>query len=673
MRKRLPTLPPVEECTTGTPLWAPTEKMKEQSNIKRYMDWLEEHYELTFDSYNELWEWSIEELPTFWKTMYEYFRFDSPYEDVLTKFQMPGVEWFTGARVNYAEHILRDAKDSSIAVYSKSETRTDRVRTWQELRTDVMKLATYFRTLGVKKGERVVAYMPNIYESVVAMLATAAIGAVWSSTAPEFGSASVIDRFAQIEPTVFITVGGYRHHGELYDRRDEVNDMIAQLPTLKHVIFVPYAFAAPDTPKLHLWPEIMHQVEVDEETFIFEPVEFNEPLWILYSSGTTGIPKAIVHSHGGVLIEMYKLTTFHLDLREGDTMFFYTTTGWMMFNLLVSGLLTKSSIVLYDGSPTYPDTYKLWEIVDQTNATMFGSSPAYIQQMRRAEIVPGEQFKLRSLRSMLLSGSPASAEVFHWIYSNVKRDLWLTSQSGGTDVCSGFIGAIPTEPVRAGEIQVRMLGVGAQAYDELGHRVVEEVGELVITDPMPSMPIYLWNDPEKELYRETYFSMFPKVWQHGDYVEFHEDGSSIVYGRSDSILNRNGVRIGTGEIYTAIEKSPYVKDSLVVHIELPTGESFMPLFVVVQEGMRWSDSTSDELKEVIRKKFTKRHVPDAVYAVHAIPYTLTMKKMEVPVRRLLQGEPLEEVASLEAMHNPEAMEDYTEFYETVMKPMIENL
>lgn len=671
-RKRLPKLPPIEEIREGTYLWSANDKTKQNANITKYMNWLREEKQLDFKNYEQLWQWSVEEMEDFWQSIYEYFPFDheEPYESVMSTKQMPKTKWFEGAHANYAEHILKDADLSRIAVYSKSETRTDVVKTWKELTNDVLKLATYLREHGIRKGDRVAGYLPNIYEAVVSLLATASVGAIWTSVSPDFGLESAMARFGQVKPKLIIAVGGYTYKGIQYDRREEVRQMKAQLPSVEGVIFVPYVFAAPKNDYIHLWPEIMNTPPIALEDFQFEQMKFNDQLWILYSSGTTGKPKGMVHTHGGILLEMYKANAFHLDLTYRDTMFFYTTTGWMMFNLLTSSLLMKGAIVLYDGHAAYPDEMKIWDMVHQTRTTVFGSSPAYIQLMRKQNQKPNETYDFGKLKTIVLSGSPASPEVYHWLYDNVKRDMWVTSQSGGTDICSAFVGAIPTEPVRAGEIQVRALGAAVFAFDEMGRRVYDEIGELVVVNPMPSMPLYLWDDPTGARYEASYFSVYPKVWRHGDFIEIIKDtGSIIMHGRSDSTLNRGGVRIGTSEIYHAVEANPLIEDSLVVHVDIGDVKSYMPLFIKLKGGAQWTDAATDILKERIQEQYTARHVPDMVYVVNDIPYTLTDKKMEVPVRRILSGEALEEVANREAMRNPDALYPYVEFYETVIKPM----
>ena len=587
----------------GTFLWEASQAYKDNANITKYMNWLAQNREHSFENYQDLWEWSVDELELFWQTIWEYFEIESssPYKRVLDGYSMPCVKWFEGAKVNYAQHILRNSSPEKVAIYSESETRSSLQITWGQLTRDVLILATELRKMGVRRGDRVAAYIPNIPEAAVALLATASIGAVWSSCSPDFGIKSVVDRFEQIQPKVLLAIDGYTYGGKKFDRRAEVKELSENLSTVEHVIYIPYLFDKKeevDIKKAVIWKEIMDQPEIGLSDFVFEDVPFEHPLWILYSSGTTGIPKCIVHSHGGIVLESYKAHSFHLNLNEGGGLFFYTTTGWMMFNLLVSGLITKSSIVLYDGSPVHPHAGRLWEIAEKTGTTMFGSSPSFVQIMKKVGIRPKDSYDLSKMEGIILSGSPAGPEVFEWMYANVKDDLWLTSQSGGTDIASGFVGAIPIEPVYAGEIQVRALGVAVQAFNEEGKAVIEEVGELVITKPMPSMPIFFWGTLIINAIWIAITTSIRAFWRHGDFIKVTSRGSCIIYGRSDSTLNRFGVRIGTSEIYSSVETVEEVKDSLVVNVDVPNGEFFMPLFVVLKEGII--------LDEVLRKKIADK-------------------------------------------------------------------
>lgn len=657
----------------GDFLWEGSPSFKARANITDYMNWLNENKQKHFTTYAELWEWSVEDLEGFWESIWDYFPIQSttPYTKVIEDRGMPDTKWFTNAQVNYAEHILNNDLTDEIAIYAESETVGSTVVTWADLKQKVKVFATKLRKLGVEPGDRVAAYLPNIPEAVIAILATTSIGAIWSSCSPDFGVKSVLDRFQQIEPKVLIGIDGYTYGGKQFSCTKQLQQLASNLPTMKHFIYVPYVSDNQPSPieGAIYWEEMIHPTDIDVEAFTFANTPFEHPLWILYSSGTTGIPKGIVHSHGGILVEMYKALSFHLNLSKASRLFFFTTTGWMMFNILVSGLLTKSSIVLYDGNPAYPKPSKLWEIAAKTKTTMFGSSPAFVQMMKKINLSPKELVDVTSIEGIILSGSPAGPEVFSWMYENVKGDLWLTSQSGGTDIASGFVGAIPIEPVHAGEIQVRALGADVHAFDDAGKELINEVGELVVCKPMPSMPLYFWNDENNERYKESYFDVYPGVWRHGDFIKITERGSSVIYGRSDSTLNRYGVRIGTNEIYSSVEKIAAVKDSIIVNLDLPEGEFYMPLFITLKEG----DTLSDELKEVINQTIrvdcSPRHVPDDIILIEQVPYTLTNKKMEVPVRRILMGEAEEDVANRDAMLNPTSLNFFITFRREVVAAM----
>ncbi|WP_342514905.1 acetoacetate--CoA ligase [Sporosarcina sp. FSL K6-1522] len=660
-----------EVIKEGTFLWEANQSYKDNANITKYMKWLADNNKPSFANYQALWQWSVDELEDFWETIWDYFEIESstPYTSVLEIKSMPGAKWFIGAKVNYTQHILRNSSPDKVAIYSESETRPSLEITWAELTRDVLILATELRRMGVQSGDRVGAYMPNTHEAVIALLATVSIGAVWSSCSPDFGTKSVVDRFEQIQPKVLIAVDGYTYGGKKFDRRNEVKALSKKLSTVEQVIYVPYLFDENEGTPIEgavMWKDVMNQPAIELVDFVFEDVSFEHPLWILYSSGTTGIPKGIVHSHGGIVLEMYKVHNFHLNLKEEGSLFFYTTTGWVMFNLLVSGLITKSSIVLYDGNPVYPDAGRLWQIAEKTGTTMFGSSPSFVQIMNKVGISPKESYDLSKLEGIILSGSPAGPEVFEWMYTHVKKDLWLTSQSGGTDIASGFVGAIPIESVHAGEMQVRTLGVEVQAFDDAGQAVMDEVGELVVTKPMPSMPIYFWGDVDNKRYLDSYFDMYPGIWRHGDFIKITSKGSCIIYGRSDSTLNRFGVRMGTSEIYSSVETVEDIKDSLVVNLDLPDGKFFMPLFIVLKEGIQLDDALKNKIVEKIRVECSPRHVPDDIVQVDEIPYTLTNKKMEVPVRRLLMSVDEKSVANRDAMANPSSLDFFQNYRDQVV-------
>jgi acetoacetyl-CoA synthetase len=643
-------------------LWEPSKEFRNAAKITAYMGWLEETRGLHFDDYGELWKWSTEDLEGFWESLWEYFevRASAPYERVLGSREMPGAEWFPGAELNFAEHVLRNASPDRPAIVHKSEVRELSEVGWDELAGDVAALAAGLREMGVERGDRVVAYIPNVPEAVVALLACASIGAVWSSCSPDFGAGSVVDRFAQIEPKVLIAVDGYRYNGKDFDRTEVVARLQEEIGSLQKTVFLPYLNEEPDTSVLAdvvLWEDLLSSHRGAE--IEYEAVPFDHPLWVLYSSGTTGLPKAIVQGQGGILMEHLKKAQLHIDLSPEDRFFWFTTTGWMMWNMVVGGLLSGATAVLYDGSPGYPDMNELWRLAEEAGITCFGTSASYITGCMKAEIEPGRDFDLSRLKSIGSTGSPLPPEGFDWVYEHVK-DLWLFSTSGGTDLCTAFVGGVPTLPVRIGELQCRSLGASVEAFDSEGDRVIEEVGELVITEPMPSMPLYLWNDPDGERYRESYFDLYPGVWRHGDWILIHDDGACVIYGRSDSTINRGGVRMGTAEIYSAVNRVEEVADSLVIDVSRPGGDSFMPLFVVLEEEVELDDDLKKRIKTSIRENASPRHVPNEIYAVEDIPKTLNGKKLEVPVKKILSGTPPEEAASRDSLSNPETLDTFAE-------------
>jgi acetoacetyl-CoA synthetase len=653
--------------TEGELLWTPDPVEAAGSTVARFMRWLAERGQ-SFDTYEELRRWSVTDLDGFWAAVWDFFEVAStqPYEEVLSARVMPGAVWFRGSRVNYAEHLLRHeavARPGAAALIHSSELRPLARMTWHELGDAVRILATQLRALGVTPGDRVVAYLPNIPETVVAMLATTAIGAVWGSAAPEFGARTVIDRFAQIAPKVVFVADGYRFGGKDYDRAGEIRTILAELPTVEHIVWLPYLAPTAPSPISGAipWQTLMDHPRVDASSFAYERVAEDHPLWVLFSSGTTGLPKPIVHGHVGTLVEHLKSTGLAQNLGPDSRMFFYTTTGWMMFNALVSALLQGASIVLYDGHPAHPTPALLWQLAADAGATCFGASPAFVQIMQKVGIVPRERFDLSHLHSVLLTGSPVTPESTAWFYDSVKDDLWVTSPSGGTELCAGLVGGSPLLPVYAGEIQTRLLGMDVHAWNDDGQDVVDEVGELVVTSPMPSMPLRFMNDPGDVRYHETYFERFPGVWRHGDFIKINARGGCYIYGRSDSTLNRHGVRIGSAEVYRAVEQLDDVADSLVVCLELAGGGFYMPLFVRVTDGAVFDEALRDRIVAKLRADCSPRHVPDEILEVQMVPYTLTGKKMEIPVRRILAGTPPEKAASREAMMDPSALDWFVEF------------
>ena len=620
-----------------TLLWEPPEEMVERAAMTRYMR------ERGFERYEDLWRWSVEDLEGFWGSIWDHFGVAGGYERVLASSEMPGAAWFPGARVNYAEHLFRDRDPDAVAIVHASELREQAELTWGELRSQAARIAAGLRALGVERGDRVAAYMPNIPEAVAAFLATASIGAVWSSCSPDFGARSVIDRFAQIEPKVLLAVDGYRYNGRDFDRGEIVEGIAAEVGG--RVVTLGYLDGSG-------W-EAGFEGEGD---LAFEHVPFDHPLWVLYSSGTTGLPKAIVQGQGGILLEHLKKLHLHVDARPGDRVFWFTTTGWMMWNFLVSGLLTEAAIVLYDGSPGHPDMGVLWDLADRAGITCFGTSAAYIAACMKAGVEPAAGRDLSRLRAVGSTGSPLSPEGFRWVYEHVGADTWLFSTSGGTDLCTAFVGGVPILPVYEGELQARALGASVEAWDPDGRPLVGEVGELVITKPMPSMPLYLWNDPDGERYRESYFDMYPGIWRHGDWIEITERGTAIISGRSDSTINRGGVRMGTAEIYRAVLAVDEVVDALVVDVPRDGGEDYMPLFVVLREGEELDEDLAGRIRARIREDCSPRHVPNDVVAVREVPRTLSGKVLELPVKRILMGTPPEQAASRDSLANPGALD-----------------
>jgi acetoacetyl-CoA synthetase len=636
-------------------LWEPSEEVKARATLTRYLRWLEEARGLAFDDYQELWRWSTSELEAFWSSIWEFcdVRAAAPYERVLGRREMPGAEWFPGARLNYAENLLAAAPgDDAPAIVARSETRPDVELTWGELRDQVARAAAGLRRLGVGPGDRVVAYLPNVPETVVAFLATASLGAIWSSAAPEFGARSVVDRFGQIEPKVLLAIDGYRYGGRDFDRLETVAGLRREIPSVEHTVLLPYLDEAARLDGAIGWDELL----AGDAELGFEAVPFDHPLWVLYSSGTTGLPKAIVQGHGGILVEQLKKGHLHLDLHPGDRMFWFTTTGWMMWNFLVGCLLPGATILLYDGNPGHPDLDVLWRFAEDARMTCFGTSASYVATCQKAGVSPRRDRDLSALRSLGSTGSPLAPEGFTWAYEELGPDLWLFSTSGGTDVCTAFVGGVPTLPVYRGELQGRALGAAVRAFDEAGHEVVDQVGELVITEPMPSMPLFFWNDPDGERYRASYFDMYPGIWRHGDWIEITSRGTAVIYGRSDSTINRQGVRMGTSEIYRAVLAVPEVVDALVVDLPRAGTEGWMPLFVVLGDGAELDDDLRDRIRRRIREDCSPRHVPNEVYAVDEVPRTLSGKVLEVPVKKILMGTPPEQAASRESLANPAALD-----------------
>lgn len=642
----------------GDLLWEPDAEWIAGARITEFGRWLAARGGVTAGTYDELWQWSVSDLDAFWSAVAEWYgvRWYERPAAALADPRMPGAVWFPGARLNYAEHLLYPpchVELDDVAVIAAVEDDEPQQLTWRELRTQVAGVRASLVQAGVGVGDRVAALLPNSPHALVAMLATASLGAVWSSCSPDFGPRAVADRFTQIEPVVLFAVDGYRYGGKRFDIRDKVAALRAELPSLRTTVVVPYLDSDATMDGTLTWAEVVSRPGM----LAFESMPFDAPMWILYSSGTTGLPKPIVHGHGGILLEHVKQLALHMDVRPGDRFFWFSTTGWMMWNLLVSALALGSAVVLYDGNPAAPAADSLWRFAERTGITCFGVSAPYLTACMRAGIRPGETFDLSAVRSVGSTGAPLSPEAFAWVYDAVGRDVLLNSASGGTDVCTAFVGAVPTLPVRAGEIPCRMLGCAVEAYDVDGQPVIGEVGELVLTAPMPSMPVGFWNDADGSRLREAYFSTYPGVWRHGDWIKITERGSCVIYGRSDSTLNRGGVRMGTAEFYRVVETVDGVTDSLVIDTSAAGAQGRLVLFVALADGVG-VDDVRDELRRRIRSELSPRHVPDDIVAIPEVPRTLNGKKCEVPVKRILAGVPLERAVSPGALQNPAAMDPF---------------
>ncbi|MBM7081109.1 acetoacetate--CoA ligase [Micromonospora humidisoli] len=710
----------------GDVLWTPPADVRERSRIGGYLRWLREHRGLDFADYDALWQWSVTDLDAFWRSIWDHFEVVShtPPTATLGDATMPGARWFPGAMLNYAENVLRmpGRADDDPVVVAHSQTRPPVTLTVAELREQVRRVAAGLRRLGVVAGDRVAAYAPNVPETYVLLLATSSLGAIFSSCAPEFGTRSVVDRWQQIAPKVLVAVDGYRYGDKPVDRRAEVAAIRAALPSLTHTVTIAYlhptasdgsapvgpggsapvgpdgsapvgsagpAPTAPDgaapaavlpggpadgqpvasggVPQSSLsWAELAAETT---EGLTFTPVPFDHPLYVLYSSGTTGLPKPIVHGHGGILLEHLKMLALHHDLGPADRFFWFTTTGWMMWNFLVSGPAVGATIVLFDGNPGHPDLGALWRLAEETDTTYFGTSAPFLLACRKSGLVPKDVADLSALRGVGSTGAPLPAEGFTWVYDTVGTDLQLQSLSGGTDVCTGFVGGVPLLPVYAGEITCRALGAKVEARSSDGTPVLGELGELVITAPMPSMPVGFWNDPDGSRYAEAYFDVYPGVWRHGDWITINERGGCVITGRSDATLNRGGVRLGTAEFYSVVEGLDEVVDSVVVHLEDDEGGAGeLLLFVVLAEGLELDDTLRRKIARELRTALSPRHIPDEIHQVRAVPRTLSSKKLEVPVKKILTGTPVESAAAKGALANPESLTAFAAFAQTRPTP-----
>ncbi|TBM99354.1 acetoacetate--CoA ligase [Hyunsoonleella flava] len=646
-------------------LWEGTHQFKEESKLQDYCNWLDENHNLKFENYHELWKWSTDHIEDFWESIWHYFKIKShsPYTKVLSSYNMPNCNWFEGSTLNYAEHIFRVAKSKQTAIHFSNESGVHLEISWGELEKKVSSMVAYFKSLSVTKGDRIVAFLPNVPEATIAFLAANALGAVWSSTSPDFGTESVVNRFAQIEPKVLIAVDGYKYNGKPYDKTATVKEIVAQLPSLKKVVVLPYL----STDALNNFSEdyyidINSIFEMEGGHLEFQPVDFNHPIWVLYSSGTTGLPKAIVHSHGGILLEHYKYMAFHNDTKPGERYFWFTTTGWMMWNFLQSALLMGASIVLYDGSPTYPKFDALWSFSDKLQINHFGTSAPFLVANMKKKLDLKKEHNLSSIRSISSTGAPLPAEAFDYVYENIKTNVWLCSMAGGTDVCTAFVGGTPFSGVYSGEIQCRALGVSLHALDYKGIPVKDELGEMVIDKPMPSMPIYFWNDKDNSRYKASYFEDYPGKWRHGDFIKINsKTGGLVIYGRSDATLNRHGIRIGTSEIYSAVNKISAIEDALIINLELEEGKHYMPLFVKLKPNFELSEALKSDINQQLKIDYSPRHVPDDIIEVADIPYTISGKKMEAPIKKILLKMPIETSINLDAMRNPESVDFFIEF------------
>jgi acetoacetyl-CoA synthetase len=656
-------------------LWQPPESLRTSSNLIRYQTWLSENYRLVLPTYEDLYHWSITEIGPFWRSIADFFdvKFHTEPTDLLVGDSAYGAKWFPGATLNYAERLIDGLKEtgSDPALLFRGEAHNGFERqelTGSEMVDAVAKAAKALRAAGIEKGDRVAGYLSNRPETVIACLACASVGAIWSNSPPELSGSGVLDRLRQIEPKLFLAGTGYYYGGKYFDRREAISEIVRRLPSLQHVVLLPVPDGS-DFPSLSLpvdsWSDWLAR-SGPESAITIEPVPFDHPLWILYSSGTTGIPKPIVHGHGGMLLEHLKALSLHLDLRKGDRYFWFTTAGWMMWNFVISGLALRTCIVLYDGSPKYPDLSVLWRFLEEEAIDYFGTSAPFLMACAKAGLQPGKQFSLSRLRAIGSTGAPLPAEGFDWVYQQVKPDIWLGSASGGTDVCTAFILSNPSLPVKRGRLQCRGLGAKIEAWDEEGRSLLNAVGELVITAPFPPMPVCFWNDPEGSRFKSSYFDHYPGVWRHGDWIEIDgADGQCIIYGRSDSTLNRGGIRMGTSEFYRVVEAVPEVADSLVIDTtgyrssERQCADKLF-LFVVLREDAQLDDALRRKIRDRIRSELSPRYVPDEIFAVNEVPHTLNGKKLEVPVKRLFQGLPLSQAVSKEAVGNFAAMEPFVE-------------
>jgi acetoacetyl-CoA synthetase len=636
--------------TENSILWTPTQERVDASQLAIYQNWLKQTKGLEFADYNALWSWSIGELEDFWQSICDYFdiRFSKMASTVLAERKMPGAKWFPGAELNWAENILlgRGVDTDNQALIVHSETFGRRELSWTELRVRVASLASYLRDMGVGQGDRVSAVLPNTECAIIACLATTSLGAIWSLCAPDMGHVAILDRFRQIKPKVLIYQDGYQHGGKEINRREEMSRVVADLPSLEQRIYV--ASGGNSAPEGAVaWEDLQDR----HAELRFAQVDFDHPLWIVYSSGTTGNPKPIVHGHGGILLEGSK-QSLHLDLAPNSRFCWLTSSGWVMWNLQLGALGQGATVMLYDRAPNYPDMLDIWRRVADEKMTYFGAGAAFFTACAKAGIEPGAALDLSTLTALGATGSPMTSDGYDWVYRSVSKDIWLAPVSGGTDFCGAFVGGNVMLPVRAGEMQARALGNAVRAFDPFGEELIGEVGELVCTEPLPSMPVFFWGDEDGSRLHDSYFDTYPGIWRHGDWISFTPEGGSVIYGRSDATINRRGLRLGSSEIYQAVEALPEIQDSLVVDLEFLGKESFMPLFVVLTEPGKLGGSLKDKIKSAIRQSVSARFVPDEIIEIPEVPRTLSGKKLEVPVKKLLLGGDPEKVVNRDSMVNP---------------------
>ncbi len=645
-------------------LWAAEKATKEQSGLVRYMQWLEQHLKLTFEDYHALWSWSVDNPSEFWESIWQFFHVQSssPYTQVRSEAPMPRTRWFEGATLNYAAHVFRNKTTAYPALLFCSERRQQPVElSWEAFEDRTAALQAFFKQQQIRQGDRIAAFLPNIPEASVALMATLSLGAVWSSCSPDFGTESVLDRFRQIEPRILIATDGYTYNGKAYDRTAVVKKIAAALPSVEKIILIPYLDEAADAgqlPNALSWKDVLN---TPHEELTFTPVPFSHPIWILYSSGTTGLPKAITHSHGGMLLEHLKYLSLHNDVKPGERFFWFSTTGWMMWNFVQASLLVGATMVLYDGSPGYPNLERLWKLADQARIHHFGTSAPFLLACMKKGLRPAENYALSNLRSIGSTGSPLPPEGFDYVYRRIKKTVWLCSMSGGTDVCTAWVGSCILKPVYEGEIQCRCLGAALFAYNDSGEPVDNQVGEMVLTRSMPCMPVYFWGDPDYEKYYSSYFEIYPEVWRHGDWILVTSHGGVVILGRSDATLNRQGVRIGTSEIYRALGRIPAIKDALIINLELPDGKDYMPLFVVLEAPETLTAALKETINRTLKQTYSPRHVPDNIFEAPDLPYTISGKKMEAPVKKILTGKTTDLGRHKGAMRNPESLDYFMDF------------